>query len=290
MPDTDPRYVGEFTLVETLPESVVTAFGVLTHLGSPWLLVGGLTVLYVIAEETPLDRRTVGFVIAVAVGGAALTLSLKTALLLPRPPGAVESGFGFPSGHTIGATVVWGTLASVAAISTAFRRVGLAALIVVVVGISRVVIEVHYLADVVAGLLVGTLFLAGVLYLGPGIGDTPTEEDVSRAFLVAVAVGVTGLAATVTPRTWLVLGAAVGGWIGWRYARPDRVRLTSFGKGTGLVILVPLLLGVRVLDAVEPGGAVAAAIAAGLMAALMVLPREVAKVAGRPERVQKRAP
>jgi membrane-associated phospholipid phosphatase len=67
----------------------------------------------------------------------------------------------FPSGHTQGAVVVWGYLA------TAFKRRWLTILaiaLIVFIPLSRIYLGVHYPTDVAGGYVIGGLFLLGCLY------------------------------------------------------------------------------------------------------------------------------
>lgn len=93
---------------------------------------------------------------------------VKTVLDLPRPfaadPGVASEaarstagGPGFPSGHAQISTTVWG-LTALAVRSRVFWVV--AALVVALVSLSRVVLGVHYPSDVLGGVLLGALFVA----------------------------------------------------------------------------------------------------------------------------------
>ena len=92
---------------------------------------------------------------------------LKALFALPRPFDFrirlldMATGYGFPSGHTQGATVTWGYLAS------QIRRRDWWALsggIILLVGLSRMYLGVHYPHDVVGGLIIGVLLLLAFLW------------------------------------------------------------------------------------------------------------------------------
>lgn len=81
------------------------------------------------------------------------------------------SGYSFASGHTIGATLLYGQI--VAFILPAIRRrhwrvliVGVAAMFIVIVGFSRIALGAHYLSDVLAAICMGALWLMFCLFLG----------------------------------------------------------------------------------------------------------------------------
>jgi membrane-associated phospholipid phosphatase len=129
---------------------------VVTWLGHP--LVVDVVVL-ALAVVLWRRYRPVAAVSLVVTGLASLLVRsiVKTAVDRPRPvPGfSTAAGASFPSGHTAGAAFV-----AVAAV-VLWRRAWVAALgaaYVVVVGASRVLLDVHWLSDVVGGLLLGATF------------------------------------------------------------------------------------------------------------------------------------
>lgn len=95
------------------------------------------------------------------LGGAVLNYTLKEAFARPRPMlwERVYAGHpSFPSGHAMSAVVIYGTLAYLVARlepSRAMRRLtfGVAALVITLIGLSRVYLGVHYPTDIVAGYL-----------------------------------------------------------------------------------------------------------------------------------------
>jgi len=108
--------------------------------------------------------------VGVTTGGAGLLVPLlKNLVDRPRPPVAdrlmVEASWSYPSGHALGATAVIGvlTVVAVASVSRQAARVAVAALgvlLIVAIGVSRVYLGVHWPSDVLAGWLVGGLWLA----------------------------------------------------------------------------------------------------------------------------------
>ena len=106
-------------------------------------------------------------VLAAGAGGMALNGALKLLFARARPdvvPRFVEvTSPSFPSGHALLSAAAYLSLAVVAARAVASRRVRLyvvavAAALVALIGISRVVLGVHYPTDVVAGWIVGGLW------------------------------------------------------------------------------------------------------------------------------------
>lgn len=251
------RGVGEFAIVEGLPAIVVVIFAAITHLADPWFLFALLAGAYWFGDDrlAVAPRRAGATAIALVAAGYAAVALGKASVAVPRPPGAtgtvtpppwlpsvldgwyraqlVSTGFGFPSGHATGAAVAYGALAVVCTtLWTPRRRYAAATTAAVAVAASRVIIEVHYLVDVVAGLLLGTVVLAGGLTLA---GDSRLRGRSSTAsagqltptpvFVLAAVVSVAAAAvAGVNGHTEAVveaaigIGTGVGGAVGWQLA------------------------------------------------------------------------
>ncbi|HEY0001297.1 MAG TPA: phosphatase PAP2 family protein [Actinoplanes sp.] len=140
--------------------------------------LGGRGVLFpltVIVIVLLLIRRRPRLAIYLAVTGAGAMLldpSLKALIGRVRPvvadPIAYGQGNSFPSGHTLGATIVYGMLTLVF-LSMAKGRwrgwlIGVAAVLVVVVGLTRVALGVHFLSDVLAGWCLGVAWIGVTAY------------------------------------------------------------------------------------------------------------------------------
>jgi undecaprenyl-diphosphatase len=133
---------------------------ILTHLGDP-LVVTALTILMAILLWFRRCRRDSLFVVATRLLALAVDDGLKVLVRRPRPvlvhPLAHAHGYSFPSGHALGSAALW---AAVAFMATARglprgRASVIAVTVPVVVATTRVVLGVHYVTDVVAGLLLG---------------------------------------------------------------------------------------------------------------------------------------
>ncbi len=105
-------------------------------------------------------------------GGEAFFQILKAVIRRPRPPAALAighfAGTALPSGHATLSVAVWGMLAALAAGAAPRFRSGVAAwagaaVIVVLVGLTRLYLGAHWLSDVLAGWALGALWLAALL-------------------------------------------------------------------------------------------------------------------------------
>ena len=147
----------------------------LAVLGSAW--AGPIWTLGIVA----VFWRWIGWrpaaLVAVAASVALATVVIKTLVDRPRPPGALLTDPGFPSGHTAYATAVLGVTAI---ILLAHRRgwwAALCALVIVLMGPSRVAIEAHWASDVAGGYLLGITWLCAILALAWTWWANPPDED-----------------------------------------------------------------------------------------------------------------
>jgi undecaprenyl-diphosphatase len=138
---------------------------IVTWAGSAFVLVPlGLACSAVLVRRAQVRAALV--LVASLAGAIGLALTVK--LLVGRPRPTVEhlqavSGPSFPSGHATQASAFWFSLVWVlpaAGASPQLTRLagGLALLIVLAVAASRVYLGVHYPSDVVAGMLLGTVW------------------------------------------------------------------------------------------------------------------------------------
>lgn len=100
-----------------------------------------------------------------------------------------EHSFGMPSGHAMNATSVWGLFAT----SLKKKAVTITAiLLILLIGISRIYLGVHFLSDVLAGWLLGSLLLLLYIHLEKPITawvkNLPFRRFVMYMFLIALAI------------------------------------------------------------------------------------------------------
>lgn len=136
----------------------------ISDLAHPVVLVVMLLVIEVFAPgRRPGLCAAVNLVLATL-----LNLLLKTLIQRPRPEGyrlVAESGFSFPSGHSMVAMAFYGLLIWMVwryEKDALVRRLGVIGfgLVIVLVGLSRIYLGVHYASDVLAG------FCASIAWLG----------------------------------------------------------------------------------------------------------------------------
>jgi membrane-associated phospholipid phosphatase len=223
------RGIGLTEVLSALPGLLVVAFAVVTQLGDVWFLLALTGSAYWLGSATPrvgLSRERAAVALAALLLAYAVVSTLKPLVGLPRPPGAARppqldlvppaargfyawlstgDGFGFPSGHAIGAAAVYGGLAWAVRTGSRRTRVALAAAMVALVSLSRLVLGLHYLVDVLAGAGLGALAVGVAVWLGRP----------RRTLALASAVAVVGLALTgVGHELASVAGLCVGALLG----------------------------------------------------------------------------
>ncbi|MFC8530432.1 phosphatase PAP2 family protein [Nocardia sp. NPDC057227] len=167
-----------------------------TDLGATVTLVALLAVgvLWLLLRKQP---RLAAFVVVTGVGGLILNPVVKALVGRVRPvvetPVYRTDGWSFPSGHAMSSTVCYGVLLLVFApvLAPLARRalIALVLTVVVAVGLTRIGLGVHYLTDVLAGWLLGVLWLtaaslafhrwrveSGEPDAGPLPGDVPPGD------------------------------------------------------------------------------------------------------------------
>ncbi|MEP6690249.1 MAG: phosphatase PAP2 family protein [Gemmatimonadaceae bacterium] len=143
-------------------------FEIVTLLGSP--AVWALAVIVAVALWRRRDRTMLITWSAALMGGEIIQATLKATVRRQRPVFAATYLHGhtwsFPSGHSMGSVLCYATLAWL--LTTRWPRAAehramawsAAAMIIIAVATSRVYLGVHFISDVVGGVLAGTAWVA----------------------------------------------------------------------------------------------------------------------------------
>jgi undecaprenyl-diphosphatase len=158
-----------------------------TWLRSGWFLVPTGTVVVTYFWLTGHRREAVAFAV-IMLGAVLLQLLLKLAFQRARPLpffGPALHTYSFPSGHALNALCFYGTLAVLLGQRgrTWWLRAGLglvAASLVLLIGVSRVYLGVHYPSDVIGGYLAAAIWLSAVGLAFKEIPrGFPSQRDIS---------------------------------------------------------------------------------------------------------------
>jgi len=137
----------------------------LSELGDATVLLAviGVVVAWLIRRRA---WRDLGYVVAAVTFGRLVVATLKVTLQVPRPVplySGIEA-YSFPSSHATMSMVVYGILAVLCSeeLSRRWRPLplGLAAMLITGISLSRLYLGAHWLSDVVAGLALGSTWVA----------------------------------------------------------------------------------------------------------------------------------
>jgi membrane-associated phospholipid phosphatase len=157
-----------------LTQTFVTFLRILSEPGSSeWVgVVLFLAVLFFVCRRA--WPAIVALIVAVP-GGMLLNELVKLAVQRHRPylegPFVDWSGYSFASGHTIGATLLYGQLVLFLLPLMKSRQwrtltIFIASALVLLVGFSRIALGAHYLSDVLAAMFFGILWLRLCVFAG----------------------------------------------------------------------------------------------------------------------------
>ncbi|WP_117149184.1 phosphatase PAP2 family protein [Paraliobacillus zengyii] len=142
--------------------------GYITETGSViWITIGTIIVVVYLLFFSKKSNWMATFLIINMVGISGLTKGLKLLFERERPEVIAQydgTGFSFPSGHSTGAVTFYGFMIYLIAVSRLSRfwkwMINLfLGFWIVIVSLSRVVIGVHYITDIIAGLIFGLAWL-----------------------------------------------------------------------------------------------------------------------------------
>lgn len=155
-----------------IPESWNGFFVAVTSLGDPVLTVG----IGILIVAYGIWAHALRLIIAGSLVWATLITGSILKLLFSRERPMTEYAanlrvdtFSFPSGHSSGSMIAYGLLAYIA-IKLLPQPYGwiaaiVCALIIFLVGISRIYLGAHYPSDVLAGWILGALFLLIIIFV-----------------------------------------------------------------------------------------------------------------------------
>ena len=140
---------------------------IITFLASTTFFIGLSILLFIL-----IKNKKIGLSIIINLSLSALiNFILKNIVQRPRPIGhrlIKETGFSLPSGHSMVSMAFYGFLIYLICKGIKNKKVKISlitflSLLILLVGISRIYLGVHYTTDVLAGYLLGLIYL--ILYI-----------------------------------------------------------------------------------------------------------------------------
>lgn len=141
----------------------------ITQLGSGTAIAGLVLVVSLICWYRKYLSEALWLIVNSALVAGVGNYLIKFAFERPRPSVphlVVETHFSFPSGHAMGSMLFYGTLMFILPRFISNPRLRLAGqiflgLIILLVGISRIYVGVHYPTDILGGYLLGAAWILG---------------------------------------------------------------------------------------------------------------------------------
>jgi len=135
---------------------------------------GGLVIMLIAAVVLCLMKkwyRAIGWLALTLVGAGILSVTLKFGFHRARPEaffGTLPHSYSFPSGHALFSFCFFGVMAGL--INARVRSLWLralvfcaAAIMIALIGLSRIYLGVHYPSDVIAGYLTGAIWVSTMI-------------------------------------------------------------------------------------------------------------------------------
>ena len=151
-----------FNLFKIRTPLLTKIFLIITNLGSPYVLIV-LTLLSFLLKNKKLSFIITGNLGLITIINQVLKFIIKR----PRPSDLfliVETGYSFPSGHSMVSLSFYGLL--IYFIYKYFKNkklkiflITLLSLIIILIGVSRVYLGVHFVSDVISGFLLSLSYL-----------------------------------------------------------------------------------------------------------------------------------
>jgi membrane-associated phospholipid phosphatase len=150
---------------------MVTVLQAVASLGGRPIMMWLITIAVILLLIRRRTRLAV-YLVVTGLGALLLDPSVKALVGRLRPvvdvPVASAPGNSFPSGHALGSMVAYGALLLVflPALRPRWRTpaIALVALIIAAVGVTRIALGVHFVSDVLAGWLLGAVWLGVTAY------------------------------------------------------------------------------------------------------------------------------
>ena len=154
---------------------LTTLFKYITYLGNYYvLLIIDIIVCLILVFKYKNYKLAFISLLSLCIAGI-MTYILKIIIVRPRPEYMLikESGYSFPSGHTLNSTALYGFIAFLIYKNIKKKRyvpILIGGLIIFIIGLTRIYLNVHYLTDVLGGLIIGIIHLIILINIFRNVG------------------------------------------------------------------------------------------------------------------------
>ena len=253
-------------------DSVQSIFKAITYLGEPVVFIIIIAILFLIYDKIYAKRLAYSLLFSYYLNGV-----FKEVFQDPRPStnvpgpdhGFIEPDYGFPSGHAQTAVAFWGHVGYEFKDRYEYKNIQIVpvimAILIFLIAISRIIIGVHDLQDIIGGLLLGIGFLLLFIYIEPYLTEQFNKLNFLAKIIVTALIGIflfllgtllfpsAGLG-LVSPSLLFkddgvfaqvggsILGFGVGYLLEQEYVKYDPTHLTTKKKLINLIIGIVILL------------------------------------------------
>jgi len=232
---------------DALPGVFIDFLALFTRLGDGATVVTLAILFYWFGAWT--DWRKRGMLMAIAVATLALSAGLKGIFDVARPVAELAfapddyPGLSTPSAHAMGSAAIYGGLAVAMEAGKKWQRYLVAGIIISLVSLSRVVIGVHYLGDVILGAALGLFLIWFAIWLA-----NREPRSIFTMFVFAFLFAVTAILLGSEYYVTMSTGAALGGIITWTFIHDRQPKPTGGAIVLFAILLIPALLAFRIIE------------------------------------------
>ena len=138
----------------------------ITWFGSAGCFITISILLFFLIKDKKISLSICGNLIIIAI----FNYSLKTIFKRSRPQFNSISGYSYPSGHSMVSMAFYGYLIYLINknVKNKYLKISLISflfLLIILIGLSRIYLGVHYLSDVLVGFLISIIYLIIMIYL-----------------------------------------------------------------------------------------------------------------------------
>ncbi|MFX1454940.1 MAG: phosphatase PAP2 family protein [Promethearchaeota archaeon] len=173
-----------------------TFFKIITYLGEPVVFIMVTAIIFLAYDKVYAKNLALSLLFS-----HYMNQIIKSAFKDARPstnepsPGEyTEESYGFPSGHSQNAVSFWGYISYEFKDKYKYQRIQIVPLLLSVVifliAISRIIIGVHDLQDIIGGLLLGTGFVLLFIYLEPILSTQFNKLNFVAKIIITIIVSV----------------------------------------------------------------------------------------------------
>ncbi|MFX1391309.1 MAG: phosphatase PAP2 family protein [Promethearchaeota archaeon] len=192
-------YFSGFNLAFYSSSSTVrTIFKAFTYLGEPIVFLIIIIILYLAYSKKYAKNLLLSLVFSYSVNEMVKSIFQDSRPITNNDPaeeyGVIESSYGFPSGHSQNSVAYWGYLGNGFKDTLKRNQIPIIpiilSIVIFLVAISRIVIGVHDLQDIIGGLLIGIGLLLVFIYLEPSLANQFNKLNIFAKMILVIIISI----------------------------------------------------------------------------------------------------